>query len=151
MDNLPKFSIQDLAPKKSEVVLQSGVVLKLREMDLSDWGWVRETLGDNYLQELQKLEIGKLSRVVYRILTNREAFLGEEVLVINDEGFQEKKVITGPEKLLKAMTGGMTDLNAVTAGLLKSFGLPEKRVTDALSEEEKKTLSMTSVGANSTT
>ncbi|AHZ84645.1 hypothetical protein Bb109J_c1955 [Bdellovibrio bacteriovorus] len=133
------FSINDLAPKSCTVELVDGTRFELREMNIEDWGWLRDALGENYAEKLQALSTKDLSRVVFRLLKNKAEFAAKEVDGFDDDGNAIKEFVTGPQWIMRKMTGGLRDVNAVTVGLLTSFGLPEKKVVEALPDTEKKT------------
>lgn len=114
---------------------------ELRPPNLEDTAWVKQNLGSE--DEITKMFDGpdwnRCIKFVYRLLKDKSDFMAEVEKQVDDLGEEVEVKVSGPQKLLRAVTGqeeGMRVLAALTKAISIANPMVEKMV-----EKEKKNLS----------
>jgi hypothetical protein len=132
-------SLDDIIPETTEFELKStGKTYRLRGLSLEDQVWMRRTFGEKDLQLVfSDLRWEKISMIVFRLLEDKSDFLPYESDEFDDEGTLSKRRVTGPEHLLKKISGtseGIKIVSAVNRCVINSNPMIE----EAFREEIKK-------------
>lgn len=108
----------------------------IRLPNLADRVYFRHVAGsDQGLQEaLKTMNWDVVSKVVFRLLEEKEDFLGQTVEQVNDSGIKEKVFVSGPEKLLTMISSSKEILQIITS-LSRAF-LDADPVVKEMAEEE---------------
>lgn len=149
------MKLEELLPESPSFELKStGKTYHLRIPNLSDRARFTEILGtdqEKITEVFQKMHWETLSKLVYRLLVEKEDFQGSIETELDDDGFSHEVRVTGPEKLMRAVTGGLGEamkmLNALVLAMRAGDPLIDQAVTD--SSEKKKAPKLS--GATSST
>lgn len=137
------MDIKDIFPETPVFTLQnSGKMYELRLVNLEDTIWVRANIGDEkaVMKMIRELDWHYIVKFVYRLLKDKSDFMAGEATEINDDGVEFIRKLTGPDKLLKAISGqeeGTHLLGALVTSISLSNPMVAKMVKD---ETQKKTL-----------
>ena len=88
-------------------------------------------------QIFKTLEWTEITRIAYRLLIDRSDFMASEEEVIDDDGNSVKVKVTGPQKLLRSISGE-TEGSQLLAAITSAITLSEPIIRDFVHEEVKK-------------
>ena len=93
-----------------------------------------------------------LSKMVYRLLVEKSDFVAETVKECDDEGKLRDIFVSGPMKLMRAVTGGQQEALSVIECLILAMRKGDPLIDQAMSQgETDKKKAMTSTGGQSLT
>lgn len=131
------MQLTELFPSRPEFKLSSrGKSFTVRIPNLEDRAKFREILGsDSEIQRVfDELDWSMISRLVYRLLVEKKEFPAEQVTETDDDGVEQKYLLTGPAVLMRACTTLEEAMGMVTA-LISAI-----RAGDPLIDKAMKTL-----------
>lgn len=138
------MEIEDVLPKTPEFTLKSsGKTYELRLVNLEDQVWIKNKFGTHeaFNEVLQQNDWSKSILLIYRLLKDKTDFMASEEPMIDDDGVSYKALVTGPYKLLKAISGveeGAQVMGALAKSIMLSNPMIDKLVKESLKEELKK-------------
>ena len=144
MEKNKPISLEDIIPSKPIfTVAGSNKAYRIRPPNMADRVWMKKTFGSE--DELQRL-IGekdwqKICRVVYRLLDEkaRADFPSTTATFINDEGDKMQGKLSGPDVLLRALSG-LEDAVKMLSALTRAIIISNPLIEEAIAEEVKKSL-----------
>lgn len=136
------MELEEILPLEPEFTLKkTGKTHVLRLVSLEDQTWIKEKFGDKIEFEriMKSFDWSKSIQLIYRLLIDKSDFLGGDEEYIDDEGRKVVSFISGPTKLLRAISG-MEEGVAVMAALAQSIMKANPMLTDAVKAELQKEL-----------
>lgn len=147
-------TLEEFMPEHPEFFLKSTKhSYKLRLVTLQDHVFLKEKFGSD--ESIQKIfneqDWAAICQIVYRLMVDKSDFLAGVESTITDDGDQVEARVTGPQKLLRAITGTQEALEMLGA-LVKSLTLSNPQVAEQVQKELKKKVGMSKpTGQKSTT
>jgi hypothetical protein len=138
-----QIDLEDLIPATGEFKLEATgeTVHTLRPITLQDQVWINDKFGGP--EELKKIlegtKLKELCQLIYHQLVDKRHFPSVVEEQINDEGDSVTRKLTGPEMLASSIVSKKEQLNVYKA-LLKTIGVSEPMLEDALGDSKKKDL-----------
>ena len=135
---MSKITLKDFLPLDAEFKLSAtGKTYCLRAMTLGDGAWYQKTFGVTPEKVLQNGEYNELCKCIYYQLKDKSDFLGEkEAKLIDDEGFEVIKKITGPEKLMKVVN--LQEIDAIISAFMTCMGVKQEHIDEIIKESKDK-------------
>lgn len=136
------MELHEFLPDQPEFSLKSTQkTYKLRVINLHDQVYFRSLFGDETkIQEVfQNQDWANICKIVYRLMEDRSDFVSIKETVINDDGDQVEIKVSGPERLLKSISGaeeGVRMMAALTRSITLSNPAIEKYVTDEVKKNQ---------------
>jgi hypothetical protein len=135
------IKLEDLIPE--EVDLKIGAkTYTLRKLNLQDEIWLNKTYGTKLEDIFGNVEFEFISKIIFRLLKDKTDFAAEELdePQYDDDGniISQTTKITGPEKIMRALSGVHEKQDAYFA-LMSTIGI-SRPVLDEMTEEELKRL-----------
>lgn len=141
------MALEDLIPRKSKIYLShTDKYYTLRPWTLQDQIWMKQEYGEQakeiFSLELDKLDLGVVARMIYRLIEDKDDFKAKEFKEINEDGVEEK-IKVGGYKILLGMIKGFKEQIDLIASLAECIGasneyLGQIREFGAMAEQEKK-------------
>lgn len=150
------MNLLDIFPELPEFHIKStGKSYKLRPPNLMDRARFVEWLGDQEQVEkvFKQLQWEVLVKLVFRLLEDKSDFEAMQFEDYNDDGEKVKYLLTGPARLLKAITSleeGLQMVGALTTAMRLGDPMIDKAMTEAENDSKKKLLK-NQTGSKSTT
>jgi hypothetical protein len=147
------MELEDLLPEKPEFKLVStGKMYQLRLVNLEDHVWLKNKFGssENFTDVMRNQDWSKAILFVYRLLVDKSEFMASEEPGVDDDGNPVKTLVTGPFKLLRAISGA-EEAAYIMGALAKAIMLSNPMINDAVKEELKNELKKNSIGQKSST
>ncbi len=132
----------------------TGKTYELRLPTLADGAFIKATYGDaiGFQKALEGMDWPLIILFIYRLLKEKSDFLAEDITEIDDSGEQVTRRMSGPEKLLSAISGqaeGLKILTALTQAIAESNPEAKKAMQDEIKKNKK--MLQKSVGKKSST
>lgn len=126
------MDLSQITPKPTSFKLKStGREYQLRLINLEDESWIQEEFQGDYVSIFE--DNNKLSRLIYRLIEDKEPFIKQEVTIINEDGDKSNETIGG-YRLLKRMICGTADKIEMINAFNKVLGVSHP-VAEEVSEE----------------
>lgn len=127
---------------KSFKLKSTGKTYELRLPNLSDGAFIKSTYGDaiGFQSALEGMDWPLIILFIYRLLNDKSDFLAEDIEEINDTGEKVTRRVTGPEKLLKSISGqaeGLKILSALTQAIAESNPDAKKAMDEEIKKNKK--------------
>lgn len=136
------MELEDLIPAKPEFTLaKTGKTYKLRTVNLTDQVWIKNKYGseDSFQTVIKENDVEKTLPLVYRLLEDKSDFMASQEMIVDDDGKELEATITGPVKLLRAISG-MEEYAKVMGAMAKSIMLSNPMIDKVIKEHVKKNL-----------
>ena len=140
------MELEEVLPEAPTFTLHStGKEYRLRLVNLEDHVWLQNRFGGGvaFSKILEKQDWGNAILFAYRLMIDKTDFMAVEETVIDDDGVEKRTLITGPLRLLRAISGA-EEATLVMAALAKSIMLSnptvDKYVKAQYKEDQKKSL-----------
>ena len=130
------MSLNDLSPAPIEFKL-NGKYYHLRVATLEDYIEINKRIGNVETVLSGEIQWIDACKIAYIFLEEKDQFLAEEKEFIDNEGFKQKRVITGPEKLFKTLRK-TDDIEVIVKAIEASVGFTDKETEETEEEEVKK-------------
>lgn len=133
-----KTTLKDLIPENAGFTLRSTKKThRLRAMTLKDVAWYQRTFGKTPDDLMENADFDMICKAIYFQLEDREDFLGRKgVTVIDENGYEEKRDISGVEKFQEAIS--VDEIDIMMSAFLKAMGVSEDDVKKVAEGKDKK-------------
>jgi len=133
------IKLDDLIPEKATVFLKTvnkGFIL--RPISLDDQMWIKRKWNDDELKKLlETVDMGELSKLVYRLIEDKTEFKAQDITEIDEEGEEKKTRVSGPELLRKSIFGDAEKI-VVYKALMQTIGISAPMFDEMAGDEIKK-------------
>lgn len=144
-EQVQPITMEELKPIPSSFTHPvSGKEYVLRPWDVNSRVWFGKVIGNDpkifdSIFNPDALNVTRLCKVVYHQFSDEDKrdFLGEKTTRIDDDGFEQDVIITGPEKLMKSFTMPIQFADVMDA-LRLCMGLSDPVLSKIEAEELKK-------------
>jgi len=135
------IELEDVFPDKPEFTLESTEkTYKLRLFSLADRSWLEKNYPGKELKKVlnpKNPDYVETARIVYHQMEDKSDFLAERTTKIDDDGVEQKYLMTGPAKLLDAIKG-LEEMTRVVSALTRAIVNSEPKMKDHIESEIKK-------------
>lgn len=151
------MQLNDLFPTKPEFFLSgTGKTYTIRIPNLEDRARFREWLGGdaNVAKVFNELQWDVIAKLVYRLLEQKDEFLAFEETAVNDDGVKERRLITGPAVMMRAVKTideATNMLTALVTALRNGDPLIDKAMSVAFDEKKSQLNEASQTGPSSST
>lgn len=119
------MKLEDIKPKSSKFYLsKTQTEYRLRPWTLEDQIWLKEEYGDriNEIFNEKHIDIVAISRMAYRLLTDKSDFKAKQIKDFNEDG-EEVTYKVGGYKLLINTVNDLNEQFALLSAVIESIGL----------------------------
>ena len=134
--------LEDVIPETPEFEIKKiGKSYRLRLVTIEDHVWFRTKFGgwEKVIESIQKQQWENVAKIAFHLLEDKSDFRARTEKVIDDDGEEVEVRFTGPDLLLKSLTGleeAVAMLGAINASIANSSPL----IKEAMKTELKKNL-----------
>lgn len=128
--------------KRSKFKIEStNKEYNLRPLNLEDELWIDEIFNGKTVADLvQEANITAITKIVYRLIENREDFVERQVTIVDENGVSKDMKLGGLKLMRIMMQGGVQEQVEMFRSLLETVGFSRPMQEKAEKAEKKRTL-----------
>ncbi len=129
------MKLEDVIPQDSKIII-GGKEYELRKMNLEDEAWMARVIGegDELQKVFQEMQFDKISKLIFRLLKNKQDFLPMKIEDHDDDGYPVERFVTGPQRVLRS-THGTKEKIEMYYSVMETIGV-SRPMLDKLEEQE---------------